>query len=146
MFWGIVFGGLVAALSYRARLLTGSGALAMFVLAVPIFGYGGWMWTLPILAFFIPSSFLSKVGKAHKTQFHLVFEKSDQRDAGQVMANGGVAGAVAVYYAVTGNSDVFPIYCAALAAASAAFCRCIRRCPRGTRPCPPAGAATGAAP
>jgi len=119
MFWGIFLGGIAALLSYRARLLTGSGAVAMFVLAVPIFGYGGWAWTVPIVAFFVPSSLLSKVGKAKKRQFHLVFEKSDRRDAWQVMANGGVAGVVAIYYAVTGDGTVFPIYCAALAAASA---------------------------
>ena len=119
MLWGIILGGGAALLSYRLRLLTGSGAVAMFALAVPIFGYGGWMWTVPIVVFFVFSNLLSKVGKAQKQQFHLVFEKSDQRDAWQVMANGGVAGVVAVYYAVSGDGATFPIYCTALAAASA---------------------------
>ena len=119
MILGIVAGGVAAFLSYRMRLLTSGGALAMFVLAVPIFGYGGWMWAVPIVVFFIPSSLLSKVGKAQKSQFDLVFEKSDQRDIWQVMANGGVAGTFAVYFAVTGNGDVFPVYCATLASASA---------------------------
>lgn len=119
MMWGIVAGCIVVLFSYRAHLVTFGGALAMFCLAVPIFGYGGWVWTIPIMAFFVLSSLLSKVGKERKRQFDLVFEKSDRRDAGQVLANGGVAGVIAVYYAVVGNMDVFPLYCTALAAASA---------------------------
>ncbi|MDP6038697.1 MAG: DUF92 domain-containing protein [Candidatus Latescibacteria bacterium] len=119
MIWGIAAGSIVVLASYWARLVTLGGALAMFCLAVPIFGYGGWMWTVPIVMFFLPSSLLSKVGKAHKRKFDLVFEKSDRRDAFQVMANGGVAGAIAVWFAVTGDVDVFPLYCTALAAASA---------------------------
>jgi uncharacterized protein (TIGR00297 family) len=119
MIWGIVAGSIVALASYWARLVTFTGALAMFCLAVPVFGYGGWAWTVPIMAFFIPSSLLSRVGKEHKRQFDLVFVKSDRRDASQVLANGGVACVIAVYYAMTGDVDVFPIYCAALAAASA---------------------------
>ena len=89
---GTALGGLVAVLSWRAGLLTGSGAVATFWLAVPVFGFGGWMWTAPMVTFFLLSSLLSKVGRRVKAQYDLMFEKGDRRDWAQVVANGGIAG------------------------------------------------------
>lgn len=119
MIWGFLAALLIGVLSYRFRLLSVSGTVAAVVLAIPIFGFGGWMWAVPMLAFFILSSLLSKVGKAKKAQFDLVFEKGGQRDVFQVLANGGVAGVIAVIYAIMGWDDLFPLYCVALAAAAA---------------------------
>ena len=68
------------------------------------------MWAVPMLAFFLLSNLLGKVGKARKAQFDLVFEEGGQRDIYQVLANGGVAGVIAVIYAVTGRVDLFPLY------------------------------------
>ena len=110
---------LMALVSYRARFLTAAGSVATFLLAALIFGTGGWPWAAPILAFFILSSLLSKLGKKHKKQFNMIFEKSSQRDTGQVLANGGIAGAI-----VLGN-HFFPaplwygLYLSALAAVTA---------------------------
>jgi uncharacterized protein (TIGR00297 family) len=119
MFWaiGIVLG--IGCLSYRLRLLSFGGAVAAVILAIPIFGFGGWMWAVPMLTFFLLSSLLSKVGRVHKKQYDLVFEKGGQRDAYQVFANGGVAGVIAVVYAVIGRGELFPLYCTALAVAAA---------------------------
>ncbi|MBT4139785.1 MAG: DUF92 domain-containing protein, partial [Candidatus Latescibacteria bacterium] len=119
MIWGIVAALIMGVLSYRLRLLSLSGALAAVALGIPVFGFGGWMWAVPMLAFFLLSNLLGKVGKARKAQFDLVFEKGGQRDIYQVLANGGVAGVIAVIYAVTGRVDLFPLYCTALAAAAA---------------------------
>ena len=119
MIWGIVAALIMGGLSYRLRLLSLSGALAAVALGIPVFGFGGWMWAVPMLAFFLLSNLLGKVGKARKAQFDLVFEKGGQRDIYQVLANGGVAGVIAVIYAVTGRVDLFPLYCTALAAAAA---------------------------
>lgn len=85
---GISF--MFARLSFGLKFLNGSGAVCTFLLAATIFSIGGVVWTIPILTFFFLSSILSKVGKARKKQFDLIFEKGSQRDMGQVIANGGV--------------------------------------------------------
>ncbi len=116
---GVLLGGLVAVLSHRLRTLTAGGAMAMFALAVPIFGFGGWKWTLPIAVFFILSSLLSRLGRSAKARYDSVFEKGSRRDGGQVLANGGVAGALMVLSLVSGWPSLYPYYCAALASATA---------------------------
>jgi len=110
---------MTAVLSFKARFLTGSGSVGVFLLASIIFGIGGWMWTVPILTFFILSSLLSKAGKVHKTSFELVFEKSSQRDFCQVLANGGLAGTFMICSLYFPNPAWYPVYLGALAAATA---------------------------
>jgi len=119
LIWGALAGGLVAYLAHRFLLLTAGGGLTAFALGVVVFGYGGWMWAAPMLIFFVLSSALSKVGAARKQCYDQVFEKGNRRDVAQVLANGGVAGAIAGAYALTENTALFPLYCAALAAAAA---------------------------
>jgi len=93
---GLLLGAVVAVSSLRLRFLAPSGSAAAFVLAAVLFGIGGWPWTVPILVFFISSSLLSKMGKSRKKQFEGIFEKTDTRDIGQVAANGGTAGLLAL--------------------------------------------------
>ncbi|NOX38616.1 MAG: DUF92 domain-containing protein [Calditrichaeota bacterium] len=116
---GTLLGGLVALLSFRARFLDASGAVATFLLAVCIFGFGGWQWTIPILTFFILSSLLSKIGKRRKAAYEPMFEKGSRRDYAQVLANGGVAGALMVLYMFFPQPEIYLFYLAALAAATA---------------------------
>lgn len=116
---GMLLGGVAAILSYRLRFLTASGAVATFLLAAIIFGFGGWKWTIPILAFFILSSLLSKAGRAVKSRYNLIFEKGSRRDYAQVLANGGVAGALMILYMFYEQPELYYLYLAALAAATA---------------------------
>ncbi len=109
----------VAVASSLARLLTRSGAVATFLLALIIYDVGGWQWAVPIATFFVLSSLLSKYGRLRKRAFDQVFEKSSTRDWGQVVANGGVAGLVAILSAVFPLYDFYPLYLAALAAVTA---------------------------
>ncbi len=88
----------VALFSIKSRFLSISGSVATFLLATVIFGIGGWSWAVPILVFFISSSLLSKIGKAHKAQYATLIEKSSQRDVSQVFANGGVAGVLVLLF------------------------------------------------
>jgi len=116
---GTLLGGVAAIVSYRLRFLTASGAVATFLLAAVIFGFGGWKWTIPILAFFILSSLLSKVGKTIKSRYDLIFEKGSRRDYAQVLANGGIAGALMILYMFYEQAEIYYLYLAALAAATA---------------------------
>ncbi|MBF8295589.1 MAG: hypothetical protein HW389_2134 [Bacteroidetes bacterium] len=114
-----LFGFIIAVASYVARFLTLSGALATFFLAVIIYGIGGWQWAVPIVIFFVLSSFLSKYGRSRKELFEQVFEKSSTRDWGQVLANGGVAGLIAGLSGLFPLYDFYPLYLGALAAVTA---------------------------
>jgi uncharacterized protein (TIGR00297 family) len=116
---GALFGLLVAIISYAARFLTKSGALATFVLAVVIYGIGAWELTAPIVTFFATSSILSKMGKTKKLEFNQMFEKSGTRDWAQVFANGGVAGGLALLSAFFTVQQLYPLYLGAIAAAAA---------------------------
>ncbi len=90
-----------ARLSLGLKFLNGSGATTTFLLAANIFSMGGLVWTVPILTFFFLSSILSKVGKARKKKFDLIFEKGSERDMGQVLANGGVGWLLMIWHSFT---------------------------------------------
>ncbi len=89
---GFVFAISIAGLSYRAGVLSRSGTLAASLLGLVVFGFGGISWAIVLLGFFITSSGLSKLLKKRKQDLNEKFSKGSQRDAGQVFANGGVAG------------------------------------------------------
>ncbi len=79
------------------------------------YGAGGWAFTLVLLAFFIPSVALSRVGRARKKRL-VDIGKGGARDAWQVLANGGVATLCAV---IAGCASVFGLPPAAWIAAFA---------------------------
>ncbi len=82
---------LISIISYRLKFLDLSGSAVTFILALFIFGIGGWKWTVPILTFFILSSLLSKIAeRLSRKEVHQIFEKGSRRDYKQVLANGGV--------------------------------------------------------
>ncbi len=88
------------ALAWRVRFLDLSGAMAASLLAWGVLALGGAAWALPGLAFFVLSSLLSKAGAHRKRDAERLAEKSGRRAAGQVAANGGVAGALLAAYAL----------------------------------------------
>ena len=116
---GVILAAIAAAVSLRLRFLTASGSMGMFLLATIVFGFGGWQWTTPILAFFVLSSLLSKYGKRRKAHLDQVFEKGSQRDHAQVAANGGIAGLLMTLHMFLGWPALYPMYLGSLAAATA---------------------------
>ncbi len=60
---------------------------------------GGGRFTIPLLAFFLSSSLLSRLGKARKACPKADEAKGATRDAGQVWANGGAAVVLVLLYA-----------------------------------------------
>ena len=83
---------LISALAYRLHSLSKSGAIAAVALGTVVFGLGGLEWAALLRGFFISSSGLSRLFKQRKARFDEKFSKGSRRDAGQVLANGGVAG------------------------------------------------------
>lgn len=89
--FGIILASVISLVSYKFRLLTFSGSLTTFFLAIIIFGFGTWKYTIPIVTFFLLSSLLSRYRKTKNVQVETYFEKSGERDHFQVLANGGLA-------------------------------------------------------
>lgn len=81
----------IAFLAYKAKSLNISGAIAATVTGTIIFGVGGLTWAILLLTFFITSSALSRAFKKRKQGLDEKFSKGHERDAGQVLANGGLA-------------------------------------------------------
>ncbi|MBV8371117.1 MAG: DUF92 domain-containing protein [Candidatus Eremiobacteraeota bacterium] len=115
---GGVLAALIAVVASRARALAPSGALAAFVVGTLTFASGGIGFTLVLLAFFVPSIALSRIGRARKKELVDV-GKHGARDAMQVLANGSVATACAVAFAFTHDVRWALAFCGAYAAATA---------------------------
>ncbi|HST07875.1 MAG TPA: DUF92 domain-containing protein [Gemmatimonadaceae bacterium] len=87
---GAVLSVVVVLAARRTRTLSSSGALAGAMVGT-ICMAAGWNWGALLLSLFISSSALSRVGQARKASLvDSVVEKGSERDAGQVLANGGV--------------------------------------------------------
>ena len=119
LFLGLFLAAAVATLAYRAGALTRSGAAAAWGVGAAVFGGGGWLWAAALLTFFGTSTMLSRWRKSRKDA--LGYEKGGRRDAGQVLANGGVAAGCALLsiFAPSLTSHAYLWFLAALAAANA---------------------------
>ena len=87
---------IAAVLSLLIGFLQRSGAAAAFLLGFVLLGLGGSDWLVPALTFFVLASVLSKLGRRRKAAARALADKGGRRDAGQVYANGGVGGWLAV--------------------------------------------------
>jgi uncharacterized protein (TIGR00297 family) len=94
--WGGLLGIGIAALAFWRRTLTFDGAVAAAGVGWLTFARGGVPAAAALLAFFAPSSALSRVGESRKRATSLAHAKGAQRDVLQVLANGGVAALCAV--------------------------------------------------
>jgi uncharacterized protein (TIGR00297 family) len=117
LLWGAGLAALIAIAARRVRALSPDGAVAAFVVGTIIFGAGGLRAALVLLAFFVPSSLLTRVGRDRKRAV-LGEESPTARNAWQVLANGGVAALCAAGAFVWGGPFA-AAFAGAIAAASA---------------------------
>nr|WP_255570225.1 DUF92 domain-containing protein [Cohnella sp. CFH 77786] len=80
----------IAGAAYAKRSLSGSGFLAAVMLGTVMYALGSAVWFGSLIAFFISSTLWSKWKKHAKEKAESGYEKSGRRDAGQVLANGGL--------------------------------------------------------
>jgi uncharacterized protein (TIGR00297 family) len=98
LLFGFLLAILISSLAYKAKSLNKSGAIAAFFTGLIIFGVGGWEWAILLLTFFITSSALSRAFKKRKQGLEEKYSKGNERDAGQVLGNGGIATLFAALY------------------------------------------------
>ncbi len=121
---GLLFSTIISTLAYRRRSLSRSGIAGSIITGTITFGLGGWEWGLSLIFFFISSSLLSHFRAPVKAQTAAdKFSKGNQRDIGQVAANGGIATLLALGYGLASSrplQDLFQAgYTGALATAPA---------------------------
>jgi uncharacterized protein (TIGR00297 family) len=89
------------------------------VIGTLVFGIGGFVWGILLVAFFVTSSALSHY-KAHaKEPLAEKFQKGHRRDLGQVLANGGAGALLALAYAFNSHPLFFVAFVGALATVNA---------------------------
>ncbi|MGZ4135125.1 MAG: DUF92 domain-containing protein, partial [Tumebacillaceae bacterium] len=87
---GLLGSVLIAGLAYWKRSLSLSGAVAAVVVGTLLYGLGSVAWFGTLILFFVSSSLLSKWKQKQKAKVEASYEKTGRRDAGQVLANGGL--------------------------------------------------------
>ncbi len=117
---GLVLAVLIAFAARKVRALNRSGMWAAALLGTIIMGLGGFGWAVLLMGFFISSSLLSRLFKKQKGSLDEKYAKGSERDAGQVLANGGIAGLFAILH-VFFPQAIFPWlgFAGALASANA---------------------------
>lgn len=94
---GFVLAAVIAEVARRFRSLTTSGAIAAVIVGTLAIA-AGWSWGVILILYFAASSALSHMDRAEKERATApIIAKSGERDAAQVLSNGGVfaAGALA---------------------------------------------------
>ena len=116
---GFAFSAAIGALAYRRGSLAPSGVLGAMTLGTLIFGFGGWVWGLTLITFFVSSSALSHYKETAKAGLAEKFAKGHRRDLGQTLANGGAGALMAIAYALWGEPALFAAYLGAMATVNA---------------------------
>lgn len=123
IFWraaiGLFLASFVAGLARRTRALAPDGAVAATFVGTAAIA-AGWRWGAVLLAFFVSSSLLSRWKHAAKRErTESLVGKDGERDARQVLANGGVFAVAAIAVAAGGWAAAPVVGLAALASATA---------------------------
>lgn len=115
---GLVLGAVlslaIAEAARRGRALTADGAAAAVVVGTVVFGLGGIGAAVLLGAFFVTSSLLTRWGARRKPD-----RDRRGRRASQVLANGSVAAAASVWWAMAPTPQAAAALAGALAAATA---------------------------
>jgi uncharacterized protein (TIGR00297 family) len=116
---GAVLAAIVAGVARAVGALTRTGMLAAIVVGACA-ATAGWWWAAVLTFFFVASTALSRAGGATKARRAARrIDKPGARDAAQVLANGGVFAAGAVFTALAPNAITAAASIGALAAATA---------------------------
>jgi uncharacterized protein (TIGR00297 family) len=116
---GVVLSAALGGLGYWRRALSASGMFGAIVIGSLVFGFGGWIWGLLLITFFVSSSWLSHYRRADKVQVSEKFAKGSRRDLGQTLANGGLAAIFAIVFARYPEPLLFAAFVGAMSTVNA---------------------------
>jgi len=119
LFVGLLLSSAIGGLAFRRGSLSASGVGGAMLVGTPIFGFGGWVWGLTLITFFVSSSALSHYKAAAKHELAEKFAKGHRRDLGQTLANGGAGMLLAVAYAIWDEPVLFAAFLGAMATVTA---------------------------
>jgi uncharacterized protein (TIGR00297 family) len=116
---GLVVAACIAFAARAARSLTTSGAIAATIVGT-LAVTAGWNWGALLILYFVSSTVLSRLGRARKEERTCsIVAKGGQRDAIQVLANGGVFAGAAIAMLVLPHVKWIALGAGSLAAAAA---------------------------
>jgi uncharacterized protein (TIGR00297 family) len=118
-FLAISFILLISFAGLKMKSLTFSGAVAACFIGISIFAGFGYPGLILLGIFFGSSSFWSKFKRDQKKSVDDLLVKGDQRDAIQVLANGGVSAFISIVNVFMPFDGSFTVYSASIAAANA---------------------------
>ncbi|WP_280768446.1 DUF92 domain-containing protein [Salipaludibacillus daqingensis] len=107
---------ILAFLSYRKKALTGSGAIASFVVGALITFAFSLHGLLLLAAFFLSSTVLGRLLQRKDENEESFEEKGEKRDAKQVLANGGWAAFASLFFLFVNHPLWYIAFVASLAA------------------------------
>lgn len=119
MGFGFLLSAVIASVALGSNSLSRSGAMGALIIGTLIFGFGGAVWGLLMVLFFVTASGLSHLGKARKQAAAKKFAKGTRRDLGQVMANGGIAALLATFHTLAPWPGWVALYVGVLASVNA---------------------------
>jgi uncharacterized protein (TIGR00297 family) len=116
---GFFLAGAIAFVARTVRVLSLGGAVAALLVGTGA-AIAGWTWAIVLIVFFVTSSALSHFKHAtREARIGGIVEKGNERDAFQVLANGGVFTGAALLATATGETAWAAAALGALAAATA---------------------------
>ena len=116
---GLLLSAAVGVAGYRSAALFRSGVLGAVLTGTLIFGLGGIVPGLSLVAFFVSSSLLSRYRARAKEGLADKFQKGSRRDLGQALANGGWAALLITLSVFLPSAALFAGFIGALAAVTA---------------------------
>jgi len=116
---GLILSGLISYGGYRKQALSETGVVGALLIGATTFGFGGWIWGMLLITFFVLSSALSYYKKAAKKELSEKFAKGARRDLGQTLANGGAGMLIALGSLFSGNATLLAAFTGAMATVNA---------------------------
>lgn len=116
---GVAVSSLVAFSGYKKGALSGDGFWGALFVGAAIITFGGWLWFILLLAFFISSSILTRLKKKEKWKVYQKFDKGGERDFIQTLANGGLGAILAICNSFFTGPLWFGAYVGAMATVNA---------------------------
>lgn len=119
LLYGLLLSIAIGLLGYWRRALTVSGVVGAVLVGTLTFGFGGWIWGLLLVTFFVSSSLLSHHRRADKAIVAEKFAKGSRRDLGQALANGGAGAVLAVAFSAYPEPVLFAAFVGIMATVNA---------------------------